>query len=51
MGISIFAESVKRLYQDGMLDKEKIMDLYKNGKLTIEEVNYVLDSNSDSNTL
>lgn len=44
MHISILAESVKRLYTDGMLDKDKILDLYKNGKLTIEEVNYVLDS-------
>lgn len=44
MGISIFTESVKRLYQDKMLDKDKIMELHKNGKLSIEEINYILDA-------
>ena len=44
-----FVESVKRLYLDNMLDKEKIMELYKNKKLTVEEVNFILDSNNDSN--
>lgn len=44
MEMSIFAESVKRLYVDKMLDKDKIMELYKNGKLTIEEVNFILDA-------
>lgn len=43
MTISIFAESVKRLYADKMLDKDKIMELYKNGKLSIEEMNFILD--------
>lgn len=42
--MSQFVESVKRLYQDGMLDKEKILILKKDGKLTIEEVNYILDA-------
>ena len=36
MVISIFVDSIKRLYQDGMLDKDKVMDLYKNGKLKYE---------------
>ena len=44
MQISILAESVKRLYTDELLDKDKILELYKNGKLTIEETNYILDS-------
>ena len=44
MNISIFAESVKRLYRDNMLDKDKIMELHKNGKLSIEEINYILDA-------
>lgn len=44
MNISIFAESVKRLYTDGLLDKEKILELKQNGKLTIEEVNFILDN-------
>ena len=46
-----FVESVKRLYLDNMLDKDKIMELYKNKKLTVEEVNFILDSSKDSNTL
>ena len=44
MVISIFAESIKRLYIDEMLDKDKIMELHKNGKLSIEEINYILDN-------
>ena len=44
MGISIFAESVRRLYVDGKIKKDKIMELRKNGKLTIEEMNYILDA-------
>lgn len=39
-----FVESVKRLYTDGFIDKDKVLELKQNGKLTIEEVNYVLDS-------
>ena len=42
--MSQFVESVKRLYVDGMLDRDKIMELYKNGKLTVDEVNFVLDN-------
>ena len=45
MEVSVFAESIKRLYFDEMLNKEKIMELHKNGKLTIEEINYILDNN------
>lgn len=45
MRISIFAESVKRLYQDGYIDKDKIFELKQNEKLTIDEVNYILDAN------
>ena len=44
MTVSVFAESVKRLYTDEMLNKDKIMELYKNGKLSIEEINYILDN-------
>ena len=43
MGVSIFAESIKRLYCDGFIDKEKILELKQNGKLTIEEINFILD--------
>lgn len=44
MGISILAESIKRLYADGKVEKEKIMELKKDGKLTIEELNYILEA-------
>lgn len=43
MEASVFAESVKRLYNDGYIEKDKIMELRKNGKLSIEEVNFILD--------
>lgn len=42
--MSIFAECVKCLYVENKIDKEKIMELRKNGKLTIDEVNYILDA-------
>lgn len=44
MRISIFAESIKRLYIDGKVSKEKILELKKDSKLTIEETNYILDA-------
>ena len=44
MGIGIFAESIRRLYMDEKIEKEKIMELKKDGKLTIEELNYILDA-------
>lgn len=44
MEIGIFAESIKRLYADGKIEKEKILELKKDGKLTIEEVNYILEA-------
>lgn len=44
MVIGIFAESIKRLYADGKIEKEKIMKLKKDGKLTIEEMNYILEA-------
>lgn len=44
MGIGIFVESIKRLYVDGKVKKEKILELKKEGKLTIEEVNYILEA-------
>lgn len=35
-------ESFKRLHQKGILDKEKIFALYKSGKITNEEKDYIL---------
>ena len=39
-----FIESMKRLYQNGMVDKEKILNLCKNEKITEEEKKYILDA-------
>ena len=36
-------ESFKRLYEKGILPKEKILILYKDGKITEEEKNYILN--------
>ena len=44
MKISIFAESIKRLYMDEKVDKEKVVNLCKNGKLTEDEKNYILEA-------
>ena len=42
MGI-LFVESVKRLYKDGKISKEKVLELYEGKKITEEEFNYILD--------
>lgn len=44
MRMSIFAESIKRLYVDKKINKEKVIELRTNGKLTIDEVNYILEA-------
>ena len=41
--MSVFVESVKRLYDENYIDKDKILELKQNGKLTIKEVNYIFD--------
>lgn len=38
-----FVESMKRLYQSGMVNKEKIVELYVSGKITEEEKLYILE--------
>ena len=35
-------ESFKRLYEKGILAKEKILILYKDGKISEQEKNYIL---------
>ena len=37
-----FVESIKRLYQNGMVNKEKIIELSNKGKITEVEKNYIL---------
>ena len=42
--MSIFVESLKRLYADGKVDEKKLEELRKNEKITDEELNYILDA-------
>lgn len=35
-------ESFKRLYEKSILPKEKILELYKDGKISEKEKNYIL---------
>lgn len=41
--MNVFVDSVKRLYEEDYIDKDKVLELKKNGKLTIEEINYIFD--------
>lgn len=38
-----FVESLKRLYKDGKVTEEKIVELYESRKITEEEKLYILD--------
>lgn len=40
-----FVESLKRLYNAKMVDEKKIIELYKNGKITESERKYILEVN------
>ena len=40
---SVFVESMRRLYRDGQVSKEKIVGLFGSGKITEEEKLYILD--------
>ena len=35
-------ESLRRLYKSSRINKEKVDELFKNGKITEEEYNYIL---------
>lgn len=35
-------ESLRRLHQKGIVDKEKVVELFKDGKITEEEKEYIL---------
>ena len=39
-----FVESLKRLYANGKLDTDKIVELFESGKITEEEKNTVLQN-------
>lgn len=39
-----FVESMKRLYQKGMIKKAKVITLFNDKKITEEEKNYILEA-------
>ena len=39
-----FIESLRRLYINGKVNEEKILELRKNEKITEEEQNYILEA-------
>lgn len=39
-----FVESMKRLYENNKVKKEKIVELYNNGKITSAEKAYILNA-------
>lgn len=41
---SVFVESMRRLYRDGKVGKEKIVELFESGKITEEEKLYILNA-------
>jgi hypothetical protein len=38
-----FIESLKRLYKNQSINKDKIVELYDNGKINVDEKNYILN--------
>lgn len=39
-----FVESMKRLYENEKVDKDKIIELFNNGKITEDEKEYILNA-------
>ena len=39
---SVFVEAMRRLYRDGKVNEEKIVELFESEKITEEEKNYIL---------
>ena len=46
MGI-LFVESIRRLYVDGKISKEKVIELYESKKISEDELNGILKVKSD----
>ena len=42
--MDIFVESLKRLYYENKINSEKIIELFKNGKITEEQKWYILNA-------
>ena len=45
---SVFVESMRRLYKDGKVSVDKVVELFESGKITDEEKWYILNSHKDS---
>lgn len=43
--MSQFVESLKRLYDDKKIDEAKIVSLHNSGKITISDMQYILNKN------
>lgn len=41
-GFNQFVESLRRLCKNNMVDKEKVIELFESGKITEDELKYIL---------
>lgn len=41
---SVFVESMRRLYRDGKVTENKILELFESKKITEEEKSYILNA-------
>lgn len=46
MGV-LFVESIRRLYKEGRITKDKVLELFKNKKITADEMEYILSNGSN----
>jgi len=44
MHYTLFVDSIRRLYKERRIAKEKVMELHKNKKITDEECEYILSA-------
>ncbi len=48
MGMNmLFVESIRRLYKDGKISKQKVVELYESEKITREELDFILNVDSE----
>lgn len=43
MAFNIFLASIKRLYDNGLIDEKRIMELLENQKITEEDKDFILN--------
>lgn len=46
MGV-LFVESIRRLYKEGKITKDKVLELFNNKKITADEMEYILSNASN----